>query len=164
MKVFRQFDYFRKSTSPEAIKPTFLGGLISLFCVSMITILVYNELIMLNTPEITKNTTVSTDPDKRPHILVNMDFVFPNTPCYLLDLDMKTSVNTMDSAEMTRALAWSHVDANGKVVETSANSDVIFPAINLDDAANTPQKIKKWFDSNQTCQVTGSLDVTKVNG
>ena len=30
MKLFRQFDYFRKSTSPEAIKPTILGGLISI--------------------------------------------------------------------------------------------------------------------------------------
>lgn len=30
MKLFRQFDYFRKSTSPEAIKPTFLGGMISI--------------------------------------------------------------------------------------------------------------------------------------
>lgn len=33
MKLFRQFDYFRKSTSPEAIKPTVLGGFISLFSV-----------------------------------------------------------------------------------------------------------------------------------
>jgi len=100
MKVFRQFDYFRKSTSPEAIKPTFIGGCISLFCVTVITILLLNELRLLNTPEIIKNTTVSTDPDKRPHILVNLDMVFPNAPCYLLDIEMKTSVNAMDSSEL----------------------------------------------------------------
>ena len=35
MKVFRQFDYFRKSTSPEQIKPTCIGGLISLLCVAV---------------------------------------------------------------------------------------------------------------------------------
>jgi len=59
----------------------------------VICFLVFNELAILATPEITKNTTVSTDPDKRSHILVNIDMVFPNTPCYLLDIDMKTSVN-----------------------------------------------------------------------
>lgn len=37
MKLFRQFDYFRKSTSPEAIKPTFLGGLISIGSVAVST-------------------------------------------------------------------------------------------------------------------------------
>ena len=33
MQVFRKFDYFRKSTSPEAIKSTFMGGIISIMCV-----------------------------------------------------------------------------------------------------------------------------------
>ena len=51
------------------------------------------EYNIYRTPEIKKNTTVSTDPNKRSTMLVNMDIEFPNVPCYLLDINMKTSVN-----------------------------------------------------------------------
>ena len=46
MQVFRKFDYFRKSTSPEAIKSTFLGGIVSIACVvvSNKVFLVFNQL------------------------------------------------------------------------------------------------------------------------
>lgn len=57
---------------------------------------------MLAEPEFRKNTTVSTDPDKRSHILVNLDILFPNTPCYLIDIEMKTSVNEMDKKELNK--------------------------------------------------------------
>jgi len=66
--VFRQFDYFRKSTSPEQIKPTFLGGFISLCCVATLACLSYEEYLTLQTPKMEKTTTVSTDPSKHPHI------------------------------------------------------------------------------------------------
>jgi hypothetical protein len=103
------------------------------------------------TPEITKNTTVSTDPDKRPHILMNLDIVFPNTPCYLIDLDMKTSVSAMNSTSLISQLAWGHVDESGKTVEMSLNNGTIFPEKNINDAVNLPSKIKSWFESNYTC-------------
>ena len=32
MRIFREFDYFRKSTSPEKIQPTLIGGFISIAC------------------------------------------------------------------------------------------------------------------------------------
>ena len=35
MRVFREFDYFRKSTSPDKIKPTIIGGLISMACMAV---------------------------------------------------------------------------------------------------------------------------------
>jgi hypothetical protein len=62
MKVFRKFDYFRKSTSPEAIKSTFCGGIVSIFCVVSLAVLIFNEYLILITPEIKKNSTVSGDP------------------------------------------------------------------------------------------------------
>ena len=100
MRVFRKFDYFRKSTSPEAIKSTFTGGLVSIACIATLTFLIYNELQILYSPEIKKNTTVSTDPNKHPHIQLNLDINFPNVPCYLVTLDMKTSVNEMSMEQI----------------------------------------------------------------
>lgn len=84
-------------------------------------------------PEIQKNTTVSTDPDKRSHVLVNLDIVFPNAPCYLMDILMKTSVNEMDSEAMTKSLVWTHQDSENKEVASSKDNVVIFPDFNHTD-------------------------------
>ena len=78
--------------------------------------MIFNEILVFSQPEIKKNTTVSTDPDKHPHIIVNMNITFPNVPCYLLELTMKTSVNAMDDADINRNLIWQHVDEDGAVV------------------------------------------------
>lgn len=93
MKVFRQFDYFRKSTSPEAIKSTFCGGLVSIACVVSLSILILNEYLILITPEIKKNSTVAGDPSQHPHIAFNLDMDFPNCPCFLLEFEHSTEVN-----------------------------------------------------------------------
>ena len=119
MKVFRKFDYFRKSTSPEAIKSTFIGGLVSITCMVTLSILIMNEIKILYTPEIKKNTTVSTDPNKHPHIALNLDINFPNVPCYLVSLELKTSVNEMSMAEINKYLVWSHVDKDMIPIEIS---------------------------------------------
>jgi hypothetical protein len=44
-------------------------------------------------PMVVKNTTVSTDPNKQPHVLINIEMTFPNMPCFLLEADLSTSVN-----------------------------------------------------------------------
>lgn len=90
MKIFRHFDYFRKSTSPEAIKSTCIGGFVSLACVVSIFCLVYSELSVLFTPEYKKNVTVSSDPSKHPHLRINLNIVFPNLPCPMVMVMVQT--------------------------------------------------------------------------
>ena len=107
---------------------------------------------------------MSTDPDKRASISVNIDIEFPNVPCYLLEIDMRTSVNQMNSTEIVQSLIWGHVDSTGTLAEQSQGSEKIFPDVDVDDAAKTPDLMKTWFDSNMTCQVKGSFKVTKVTG
>ena len=91
-----------------------MGGLVSIACVITLSILIFYEVKTLYTPEIKKNTTVSTDPNKHPHIQLNLDIDFPNVPCYLVTIDMKTSVNEMSMEEMNNYIAWSHVDSKGE--------------------------------------------------
>ena len=56
------------------------------------------------TPFIKKNTTVSTDPDKHAKILVNLDMNFPNAPCFMINVEVYTSVNHMSHEEVTKKL------------------------------------------------------------
>ena len=164
MKVFRQFDYFRKSTSPEAIKPTCIGGFVSLMCCIAIAVLAINEYNIYMSPEVKKNTTVSTDPNKRSTIFVNMDIEFPNVPCYFIDVEMKTSVNQMNSSEMIKKLVWKHIGADGTQLESSMNEVTPFPSVDIQDTKDLPAKVITHLEDKITCRVTGSIDVTKVTG
>jgi len=96
--VFRKFDYFRKSTSPEAIKSTFCGGIVSIACVFSLVVLIFNEYMILITPEIKKNSTVAGDPSQHGHIMLNLDMDFPNTPCFLIEFEHSTEVNYIGPA------------------------------------------------------------------
>jgi len=94
-----------------------MGGLISLCCVATLVTLIYNELITLNVPIFKKNATVSTDPHRNSHILMNVDITFPNVPCFLLDMGMSTSVNALHWDEIQRVLTFSHLNQRGDIVE-----------------------------------------------
>jgi len=100
-----------------------MGGLISILCVLSLSLLIYNEIVMLNSPVIKKNTTVSTDPDKHSKIKMNLDIFFPNTPCFLINVEVFTSVNHMENSELAQNFKWSHVDKNGKEVKNFYNPD-----------------------------------------
>lgn len=126
--------------------------------------MIYNELIILRTPEIKKNTTVSADPNKHPHIIINMDMAFPNVPCWLIDINMRTSVNSMESSEINKQLTWTHMDPTNNVVDESAMLENPFPKIDINNEEKTVPLIKEFFDKNHTCTCKGRVDVTKVTG
>lgn len=62
-------------------------------CVQLIFYLLIDQWRILQTPQIKKNTFVSTDSNKKSTIKVNFNIVFKNTPCYLLDFNAGTAVN-----------------------------------------------------------------------
>ena len=110
------------------------------------------------TPHIKKNTTVSTDPDKHAKVLMNIDMILPNAPCFMVKVEVHTSVNQMEHEETSKKLEWYHVDKDNKVVEAN------FDNINLDDEEKTPALIKKFFDDGLKCHVKGKVELTKVTG
>ena len=65
---------------------------------------------------IEKTTTVSTDPSKHPHISINLDIIFPNIPCFLIEPTFRSSVNYIPSEEIIGNLTWSHVDSNENII------------------------------------------------
>ena len=75
-----------------------------------ISALLYSELSILFEPEYKKNTTVSTDPHRHSHILMNVDIDFPNVPCYLLDIGVSTSVNSLEPDQILERLVFKHMD------------------------------------------------------
>lgn len=108
--------------------------------------------------------TVSTDSDKRPHITINLDVTFPNVPCFLLRILMKTSVNEMDEEEMTKSLTWAHEDENFSVVEVSKNRPTVFTDSYNSSDEEEYKKIQNFFDQKLKCHVYGSVEVSKVTG
>lgn len=142
-----------------------MGGLISLCCVATLVTLIYNELITLNVPIFKKNATVSTDPHRNSHILMNVDITFPNVPCFLLDMGMSTSVNALHWDEIQRVLTFSHLNQRGDIVEQFIGSEdkTAFDGIDMNDESKA-SLIKKFYDEDMSCHITGTLNPTKVTG
>lgn len=86
-------------------------------CLFTLGSLSFSEYKVLQTPLIEKTTTVSTDPSKHPHIAINLEMIFPNIPCFLIEPTLRTSVNFMPSDQIINNLTWAHVDADEKVVK-----------------------------------------------
>lgn len=166
MKLFRQFDYFRKSTSPEAIKPTVVGGIISICCLVVLSTLIGREFFLLQTPKITKTTQVSTDPLKHSTIKMNIDIWFPNAPCWLIEIQVATGINTIAEQELQKMLEWSHVESTNpnKVVETfTTDSDSgPFDSISLNDDELVYQRLKAFVNRSNMCRVRGTIEMSKV--
>ena len=58
MRVFKNFDYFRK-VSPEHTKPTVIGGLVSLASLTVILLLTFFEVKEFVKPHIKKDTFIA---------------------------------------------------------------------------------------------------------
>lgn len=61
-------------------------------------------------PKVEKTTTVSTDPSKNSHIDMNLDINFPNVPCFLLEVTIRTSVNSLEHDEVVGSFKYFHLD------------------------------------------------------
>ena len=106
---------------------------------------------------------MSTDPDKHPHIFVNINITFPNIPCYLLDLGVKTSVNSMDDADINRKLIWQHLDEDSKAIQ-KWEGETPFSDIDLNDEEKTPGLISQFYQQGYSCNVIGTMNPSKVTG
>jgi hypothetical protein len=108
---------------------------------------------------------VSTDPDKKSKIDITLDVTFPNTPCYMIDIVMKTTVSEADKDTMIKGLSWRHSNPlnNSRVATESMGKTLPFPEVNTSDS-DTGQKIMDFLQYKDQCHVQGTIDVTKVTG
>jgi hypothetical protein len=106
--------------------------------------LAFEEYKILQTPLIEKTTTVSTDPSKHPHISINLDIIFPNIPCFLIEPAMRTSVNFLPPHEIINNLTWTHVDANENVIR-QYKKEKPFAEFDLNNDNDTPKEITNFF-------------------
>ncbi len=98
MRNFKNLDYFRK-VSPEHTKPTVIGGIVSVLSLTAILMLSIYEVNEYVKPHIKKDTFIAQDPHQGQYVTMNIDVTFPNAPCYLIDLDVASSLQT--SSEVT---------------------------------------------------------------
>ena len=93
---------------------------------------------------------------------MNMDIDFPNVPCFLLDIGVSTSVNSMDDKDIYEQLKFQHVSQEEEMKEQFDGNDP-FKEIDLDNDIGA-DKIKSFYDDELFCKVKGSIFVTKVTG
>jgi len=105
---------------------------------------------------------VSTDPHRHSHILMNMDIDFPNVPCFLLDIGVSTSVNSMNDDEIFERLIFKHMDQDEKII-ASMNGKDPFRDYNAHSEA-TAAKIQEFYSNEHYCKVEGTIEITKVTG
>lgn len=91
MRAFKNLDYFRK-VSPEHTKPTVIGGLVSILSMSAILMLAFYEVNEYVKPHIKKDTFIAQDPHPGQYLTMNIDITFPNAPCYMIDVDVASSI------------------------------------------------------------------------
>lgn len=86
---------------------------------------------------------------------MHMDIRFPNTPCYLIELGLRTGVNSVDHRDLVSMMTLSHQTKGGQKVEYHIN-DL--------DANSTTDNTKEFFDQKLECRIKGSIDMAKVTG
>lgn len=121
---------------------------------------------MLQTPKISKTTQVSTDPLKHSEIKMNVDIWFPNAPCWLVEIQVATGINTIDEEELQKMLEWTHVEATNpnKVIQSFTSTEQVGP---FDAIANQGEEeiymlLKNFVAKGHMCRVRGSIEMSKV--
>lgn len=94
---------------------------------------------------------------------MNIDIEFPNLPCFLIEIFMRTSVNQINEESLSSQLSWHHINQNNSLVYDFSGLKP-FKDINLDDEMETTALIQNFYDRNLKCQIQGSIDFIKVTG
>jgi hypothetical protein len=94
---------------------------------------------------------------------MNLDIEFPNLPCFLIEIFMRTSVNQIDEEILASELSWHHVGQDDQIVYDFSGLKP-FKDIDLNNEVETTDLIKNFYDKNLKCRVRGSIDFIKVTG
>jgi hypothetical protein len=126
---------------------------------SVILLLIYNETRSHLEPVLTKDTHIATDPMDGQYVDINMDIVFPNAPCYLIQVTSKNSVNTMSHEQIFKNLNYIRLDSEGK--KLADQSIDFFEKLDHEDRSQT---VINSIDSGEQCEIVGSINLRKVVG
>lgn len=92
------------------------------------------------------------------YVDINFDIVFPNAPCYLLQVTSKNSVNTMSHEQIFKNLRMVRLDSEGEKLK---DQDVdFFDKLGHEDRSQT---VINSIDSGEQCQIYGSINIRKVS-
>lgn len=80
--------------------------------------------------------------------MMNFDVLFPNVPCYLIDINIRTSVNMLENDEISRLMTYRHVSKRGEIIEEwkGLPEKSAFQDMDLNDEEKTPKLIMDFFE------------------
>jgi hypothetical protein len=98
--AFKSFDYFRK-TNPDHIRSTRVGGLVSLCSLSAmvaLTMITYSKYLQ---PKIERKSYIMSNREETEELVpVNIDAVFPNMPCALVNVAQQVGFRHVPNEEV----------------------------------------------------------------
>ncbi|TID21898.1 hypothetical protein CANINC_003382 [Pichia inconspicua] len=115
------FDAFAKTLDEKKIK-TSTGGVITIFCILTTFVLLWNEYLDYNTIVLRPELVV--DRDRNNKLPINLDIVFPQMPCDLLNLDVMDLTGDIEFDLISNGFTKIRLDKNGNQIgkhEFSAN-------------------------------------------
>jgi len=155
--AFKSFDYFRK-TSPDHIRSTRTGGLVSICCVITIvylTVSMYNEYLK---PKMERGSHITTNREEsEAPIPINVDLVFPSYPCEFITLSATSGFKDISANDLYNQLQRTRVRTSGTSVKNVGE-------YKSGDAASTKKELMEKIQNNEGCRVHGVYTTWKLLG
>lgn len=150
MNVLRSFDFFQKISVDNITKPTYIGSILSLSAIGIITFLLFREISDLITPTISRNSDVIQDSEIHAKINVNLSVDLPYVPCNLVSVDQEDSIGN-HRMDISDTLNKFNMESNGQVAL-------------YDKTHNSLDKMQEALSANRGCRIEGYIPISKVPG
>jgi hypothetical protein len=85
---------------------------------------------------------------------MNLDITFPNAPCYLIDLEVVSSIAVSDLSKME--LVKRRLDSRGELVSS--------PEPDFSDPYNGAEQIYQHLKEGERCHIRGKIHLYRVTG
>lgn len=148
----KDLDVFKRLPK-NVSRGSLLGVLMTIICISTVTILLINEFILFFSHEIESGMRIDHRKDDS-HVEVHLSVDIHKFPCHLLGLDVTDYVGTHRTGEHENVV-YSSLDPSGRVVEI----------VKIDD---TKETIKRGFleayDKGYGCRIEGFFSILLVPG
>lgn len=153
MRAFKNLDYFRK-VSPEHTRPTAIGGIVSVLSLASIMALFFLEVNEYVKPHIQKDTFIAQDPHEGQFVTMNIDITFPNAPCYMIDIEVASSIATSDMSRQD--LIKRRLNSKGELVSS--------PEPDFSDPSQAAEQIYGHIQDGEKCHIKGKMHLYRVTG
>jgi len=68
-------------------------------------------------PKISKDTYIASDPNEGKNIFLNLDITFHNAPCFMIDIELRSSIKVVGQHELNEYLVRRRLGKDGEPLD-----------------------------------------------